>query len=207
MGCREEIVPPCSRSRVDSPKLPRRLVPGSDPGSPSPHPMERQIPSDRAPTRPCSGKRFSSSNCPTWQKVLVFAPGRGLGVAKIPAAAGAKNKLILKPSTQSSDMSLLCGCSCCLVRRQQGHGDTEHHPQRAGPRQGQPGQGGAIDSSGGRRRDRFLKVSLNELGRPVLLESMNSGAGRTGSRLPCIFPAKCLWAIYLCFLSAEWARY
>lgn len=164
MGCREDIVPPCSTSRVDSPKLPMMPVLGSDPDSPSPHLVVRQIPSDRAPTPPGSGKSFSSSNCPTWKKVLVFVPGTGLGVAKIPAAARAKNKLIPKPSTQSSGMSLLCDCSCCLVCGQQGHGDTEHHPQRAGPRQGQPGQGRATDSSGGRRRDRFLKVSLNGAG-------------------------------------------
>lgn len=46
--------------------------------------------------------------------------------------------------------------------RQGGHGEGERQPQGAGQRQ--PGTREAIGSSSGRRRGRFLKISLNEAG-------------------------------------------
>ena len=73
------------------PSLPLMSDLGSDPDSLSPHLVIQRISGDIAPILPGSRKRFSSSNCQRRKEVLLFECRMGLGVARIPAAAGAGN--------------------------------------------------------------------------------------------------------------------
>lgn len=81
---------------------------GSDPDSLSPHLIIQRISRDIVPILPASRKRFSSSNCPRWKEVLLFACRMGLGVDRIPAAAGAGN-----PAHPASYLNTQCALLLC----------------------------------------------------------------------------------------------
>lgn len=81
---------------------------GSDPGSLCPHLVIQRISGDIAPILPGSRKRFSSSNCQRRKEVLLFVCRTGLGVTRIPAAAGARN-----PAHPTSYLNTQCALLVC----------------------------------------------------------------------------------------------
>lgn len=106
-------------------------------------------------------KRLISSNCQMWNEVLACVPRMGLGVVKIPAAAGARIKA---PRTQALRVPM-CPCCCSSSCWQHGHREAEQQPQGAGRRPGRPGLRGAAGSPGGRRKGNCLKIPLKGAGR------------------------------------------
>ena len=103
------------------PSLPLMSDLGSDPDSLSPHLVIQRISGDIAPILPGSRKRFSSSNCQRRKEVLLFVCRMGLGVARIPAAAGAGNPAHPASYLNTGCALLLCWSSFwCLVPCREG---------------------------------------------------------------------------------------
>lgn len=98
------------------------------------------------------------------KKVLALVPGIGLGVTKIPAAAGARKQAHPHPSAQSSDVPLLVAVPEAPSSGSQDPVTLSTSLRMLGRHGGSLGPRKATGSSGGRRRDRFRETSLSGAG-------------------------------------------